>query len=859
LLNTTKSEISSKEKVKFIRDIIKSSPEADSNERILRRCAMRSEGNRDLGAQEIKFLNMHLPLVESSFDFKSISLQGRRSIKDITDLDDVDPNIDVKSASYSSLRDIYSDRLSYKFTDVCKKQLQSIDSLEDMSFNNFGKMFLATKGKLSLRKEVKDKITIYRFWPFCQETSKHLLYQKYCKYFLIQYKPWTNDPLQLCRKYLPKLKKGVNYTKDQFTLPAYVKAHTEWLDSDDMHKAAAINNITRELEEAQNAHRIWQQSVDDQYEDTERDDPEFAQPQWMEIAQFAKVYESLDENNAPARESEWHTPRFPISKELKYDGVRFIDDESKNDIIHDTTAVDVSKLAHEQKIAFEEIKNHFDSKDTDALHMVLHGTAGTGKSYILKALKHMIKDAFHITATTGLAASLVNGCTVHRKMRLPIQEYQKKELKNANLVGLQEHFAKFKSNPAQCYIVIDEMSQLSCESIYWIHKRAQQAFSNNFLDFGCMSIILVGDFGQLPPVRSKALYNKEVYSKRDIDGLALYERNFKTVVFLRYNYRANALQNAKTPAEKREAQENAVYANLLERMRDGITTNEDFRLLATRFLSCNPKTQEFENAMHLYYGREEANARNMKKLFTLDEPICTISGIHDPPSAKNIDSKHFANLLGEFKFAITAKVMLIQNVWQNANLVNGSIGTIYDIIYEKGVAPPSQPLFILVDFPNYSGKPFIAAHPKLVPIVPVSFSFVTTDNKTVTRKQMPLMLAYGLTIHKAQGSQFDKCVVEIGDSDPSIHPGLAFVALSRCRKLKHYLIKDVNHDRFTRIPKFKLYKYRWYEEKVLEENFQKLRSKHGFVPHTKNVHDLNTLDTSTSSHFNYIPKRRKRK
>jgi len=691
---TTKCEISSKEKVKFIRDIIKTSPDVDTNERILRRCAMRSEGNRDLGAQEIKFLNMHLPLVESSFDFHAISLNGRRSIKDIKDLDHVDTSIDVKSASYPSLRDIYGDRLTFKFTALCKTALKNIKSVEDMTFNNFAKMFTTAKGILMIRKKVKKKIVVYRFWPFYQETNRELSYKKFCKYFLIRYKPWITDPLSLCRKYLPKKQNGNDWSKNEYTLSAYVQAHAEWLDSDDMHKAADINHITRELEEAQNAHRIWQKSVDEQYDDTERVDPEYVQPQWMELAQFAKVYESLDEMNTPVRDTEWHVPRYAISNKKRLQRPSFIADQSKEEIIHETKAVDVSKLAHEQKIAFDEINNHFDSKDTDPLYMVLHGTAGTGKSYILKALKHIIKDAFHITATTGLAASLVNGCTIHRKMRLPIQEYQKRDLTNAGLIGLQEHFEKFKDNPAQCYIVIDEMSQLSCESLYWIHARGQQAFINKSVDFGGMSIILVGDFGQLPPVMSKALYNKEVYKWSDVQGLALYEKNFKKAVYLRYNYRANTLQNAQTPGEKKEAIENELYAHLLERMRDGLTTYEDFAAIADRFLSRNPKTQEFDDAIHLYYGREEANARNVKKLFTLNEPICTINGIHDPPSAKNIDSREFANLLGQLKFAISAKVMLIQNVWQNANLVNGSIGEVYDIIYQEGLNhPPNHLLF----------------------------------------------------------------------------------------------------------------------------------------------------------------------
>jgi len=230
--------------------------------------------------------------------------------------------------------------------------------------------------------------------------------------------------------------------------------------------------------------------------------------------------------------------------------------------------------------------------------MILHGTAGTGKSYILKALKHIIKDAFHITATTGLAASLINGCTIHRKLRLPVKEYQKHDLTKISLVSLQEHFAKYRNNPSQCYIVIDEMSQLSHESIYWIHSRAKQAF-NSYEDFGGMSIILVGDYGQLPPVFGTPLFSEESRNPYEIKGYSLYKHNFKTAVNLRRNYRANPLNLSTSKEDIQAAKENAEFCKLLLRIRNAQTTYADYKKISTRFLSHNIKDEGFENAVHL--------------------------------------------------------------------------------------------------------------------------------------------------------------------------------------------------------------------------------------------------------------------
>jgi len=695
------------------------------------------------------------------------------------------------------------------------------------------------------------------------ETSRNNGYMKFCKFFLIRYKNWINDPLTLCSEYLPDDGDEKEFQKDHISLPAYAQAYIHWLESEDYQNNAEVNNITRELAEAQHAHRIWQKAHDDDHTLLEEERPNYPDAHWMEINNFSKIYSAFQDTDAPPRTTPWDVPNnhiyLPPDKIIQ--GKTFIEDESK--IEHDETstdAVDVSHLAEEQKIAYRTVYDHFEKKEKQPLHMILHGTAGTGKSYILKALKHIIKDAFHITATTGLAASLINGCTIHRKLRLPVKEYQKHDLTKISLVSLQEHFAKYRNNPSQCYIVIDEMSQLSHESIYWIHSRAKQAF-NSFDDFGGMSIILVGDYGQLPPVFGTPLFSNESRNPYESDGYALYKRNFKTAINLRRNYRANPLNLGTSQENIQEAKENAEFCKLLLRIRNAQTTYADYKKISTRFLSHNIKDEGFENAVHLYHRRSHASHRNIKKLFQLRQPIATFDAEHKPPSARNIDAREFSNLLGQFKCSIKSKVMLIKNLWQSANLVNGSMGEIWDIVYAKNIEPPALPLFVLVHFPNYSGPPFLDEFPKIVPITPQSFSFNhSTTHKLYERTQIPLMLAYGLTIHKAQGSEFNRCVADIGDKDPPKHPGLAFVALSRCRKLKHYLISDVDYARFTALVRYKLYKYRWYEENRLEKMFQELRMTKFQLPYD-DTHFNNTdlLLTDNPLHFNFVSKKKKKK
>ncbi len=241
-------------------------------------------------------------------------------------------------------------------------------------------------------------------------------------------------------------------------------------------------------------------------------------------------------------------------------------------------------------------------------------------------------------------------------------------------------------------------------------------------------------------------------------------------------------------------------------------------------MSVVPMTEEFEKSVHLYRGREPANIRNIDKLYALKSPVAKIEAIHTGPNAKQVSDQKANNLSPVFQCSIGCDVMLTWNLWQEAGLVNGTLGKVWEILYEKGTKPPSLPVAILVQFPNFGGKSFIDGVENIVAIVPQTSKFRTRGK--CTRTQFPLMLAYGLTIHKAQGSTFDKAVVDIGPQEPPTAPGLAFVAISRCRNLSDYIFKDWNGDRLNQVRKLTLYKKRVFEINNLEKYFQETRMRY---------------------------------
>ena len=101
-----------------------------------------------------------------------------------------------------------------------------------------------------------------------------------------------------------------------------------------------------------------------------------------------------------------------------------------------------------------------------------------------------------------------------------------------------------------------------------------------------------------------------------------------------------------------------------------------------------------------------------------------------------------------------ARVMLTSNLWTEVGLVNGAMGTIQAICHQNGKAPPDLPTLVTVTFDAYSGP---TLHDGTVPITPIHQSWLTAGAQC-SRLQLPLKLAWAVTIHKTQGLTLDKVV-----------------------------------------------------------------------------------------------------
>src|SRR5690606_30540781 len=123
---------------------------------------------------------------------------------------------------------------------------------------------------------------------------------------------------------------------------------------------------------------------------------------------------------------------------------------------------------------------------------------------------------------------------------------------------------------------------------------------------------------------------------------------------------------------------------------------------------------------------------------------------------------------------------------------NGCIGTVRHIIFKPNDHPQNltrrngqnaayvdyRPFVILIEFDSYTGPPLFGPNhsPRLVPILPYTYEW-KDERFTLIRNQFPIQLAYGMTIHKSQGLQFNSAVIDFGYAEK--FSGQAYVALSR--------------------------------------------------------------------------------
>lgn len=470
--------------------------------------------------------------------------------------------------------------------------------------------------------------------------------------------------------------------------------------------------------------------------------------------------------------------------ELQYNGHFTCDLGTDSDAYQNS----VKSLNAQQRQILLQIAKH--SQDTNVstvkhvakpppLRLFVTGEAGSGKSFVMRIVCQAINkilgnNSVVIAAPTGVAAFNAGGLTLHRVLCLPVEHNRTasyRKLSDRSLSMLRGKWSSVK------YLVIDEISMVSNKMLAYIHYRLQEIFNGTDKQyFGNCSIICFGDMYQLRPVMGKFIFEND-------DNLAI---NLWTELFLYVELNQNMRQ-----------QNDASFANLLNRFRTGDQTPDDYDILRTRVHIDIPKS--LGSIIRLYPTIEQVRLHNAHCLAQFEHTITVTavdeeilpSGLQRIASATLIpsDDRDCAGLPKKLEIALNCQVILTRNLDVDIGLVNGARGIVTKIDYLPGNTVPRA---IHLQFHDSAVAKTLRNTNNLdsVNIQQISAKFYGKSNTILTRSQFPLQLCYAMSIHKAQGLSLDSAVVYLGKK--LFQTSMAYVALSRMRTLDGVYILELH-------------------------------------------------------------------
>ncbi len=378
----------------------------------------------------------------------------------------------------------------------------------------------------------------------------------------------------------------------------------------------------------------------------------------------------------------------------------------------------------------------------------LTGAAGSGKTHLLDRYIRWLRERGiepAITASTGIAATHLGGQTVHSWSGIGIRDHL--SAYDLDKISQTERLVRrFRSTKV---LILDEVSMLSANALELVSSAVQAGLQSN-VPFGGMQVILCGDFFQLPPVVRGAgeapfAFKSPLWRTLDIH-----------VLYLTEQYR----------------QEDPALLSLLNSIRGGSVPPEARRALEER-LGVLPEHE----VPHLYTHNVDVDRVNNERLVALPGRMHRFE-MRTKGSRKNIDLLMRGMLVPEtLQLKEGAVVMFVKNNAEGL-YVNGTIGTV------TGFSGVGQPLV------RTRTGTVIEAEPE---------SWKLEDGDTVKAEviQVPLRLAWAITIHKSQGITLDAAQIDLAKT---FVPGQGYVALSRVRTLDGVYLEGLSDLAYARHP-----------------------------------------------------------
>jgi exonuclease III len=445
----------------------------------------------------------------------------------------------------------------------------------------------------------------------------------------------------------------------------------------------------------------------------------------------------------------------------------------------------------DQQKVFYHIRNwcleKIQGKNPQPFYIHVTGGAGTGKSHLVKCLYYEITKILRnrdspddtkvlLTAPTGTAAFGVGGFTIHSALKIPRKlKIPYEALGNETLNTLQSQLGDLQ------ILIIDEISMVDRKLLAYIHGRLKQIKQCRNTDrnawFGKTSILAIGDFYQLPPVRARALC---IPNRKD--GIDLWHDNFQIVSLNKIMRQKDDVTFAETLNRIREKK---ISETLSEQDDATLSSRNNLPNVPDHALRIFAKNVDVDRHNALMLAR---CCRNPRTLIAQDY----IKEVHNNKFRKSPHTLKGKSddLPDVLHIDVGARVMLTRNIDTSDGLVNGAFGTVVGI---DELPKPNEVSHVYVLFDNKKVGKKQKSHG--VPGIPVEavaikpFEEMMASQFTGRRRQMPLKLAFSCTIHKVQGMSTNQCVF---DMEGVFEAGQSYVALSRVTSLSGLFLLNYN-------------------------------------------------------------------
>ncbi|XP_049319463.1 uncharacterized protein LOC125780983 [Astyanax mexicanus] len=504
---------------------------------------------------------------------------------------------------------------------------------------------------------------------------------------------------------------------------------------------------------------------------------------WCEMCpeQESERLECQEEKTQRPVEPEEHVDQIP---DLSVPSVKKHSFEPNLNVLCRSDALNLLRsLNSEQKDIFYQVRqwclDKVRGKQPEPFHLFITGGAGTGKTHLIRSIHYEAtrllsqvssapdKVSVLLTAPTGIAAFNLGAGTIHSTfsigtdVKLPYTPLGEEKLNTLRVLFSDLHI-----------LIIDEISMVNHSLLAYIHGRLRQIKqTGDYSPFGKVSVIAVGDFFQLPPVKGKPLYLEN--APLDLWNGMFSKSELTTIV----------------------RQKDSAFAEILNRLRTHHRSTplslQDVHALKQR------ETGETSSALHIFATNAQVEEHNVKQIIaSCPEHICVEAQDYEKnrqTGKMQLKNGHFSKVFNsclpeKLLIGEGARVMLIKNIDVTDGLVNGVCGTVTDIAHDKN-STLVKTVFVQFDDQKVGQNSRKCTPPPrhIIHSTPINLEEERVNSKGGLRRQFPLKLAWACTVHKVQGLTVKQAVISL---KKIFAPGQAYVALSRVETLSGLIIQD---------------------------------------------------------------------